>query len=197
MKLVVQRVARASVRAEGELLGAIGQGMLVLLCAMAGDGPAEAERLAERLAHYRFFPDADGRMNRSALDVGAACLVVSQFTLAADGSKGRRPSFDRRGLPQFGGESSRSGWAGWLPSTAGPIQLLYACDNVRTVEYGAKLNLPPMAAFVRRGSPRGRGRSSACSTSSPPLSTSTRSSSAAATTRTGTRSTVVRSRGSA
>ena len=95
MKLVVQRVAHASVHAEGELVGAIGQGMLVLLCAMAGDGPAEAERLAERLAHYRFFPDADGRMDRSALDVGAACLVVSQFTLAADGSKGRRPSFDR------------------------------------------------------------------------------------------------------
>jgi D-tyrosyl-tRNA(Tyr) deacylase len=73
--------------------------MLVLVCAMQGDGPDEAERLAERLALYRFFPDEDGRMNRSALDVGAACLVVSQFTLAADGRKGRRPSFDRAALP--------------------------------------------------------------------------------------------------
>lgn len=103
MRLVVQRVARASVRAEGELVGAIGPGMLVLLCAMAGDGPAEAELLAERLAHYRFFADPDGRMNLSALDVRADCLVVSQFTLAADGGKGRRPSFDRaaeRGLAE-------------------------------------------------------------------------------------------------
>ena len=101
MKLVVQRVTRASVRVDGQVVGEIGRGMLVLVCALKGDGPPQATRLAERLARYRFFPDADGRMNRSALDTGAACLVVSQFTLASDGSKGRRPSFDRAAPPEL------------------------------------------------------------------------------------------------
>ena len=106
MKLVVQRVSRAEVRVEGEVVGAIGRGMLVLLCVLEGDGPETADRLAERLAAYRFFPEEVGpggkaRMNRSALEVGAECLVVSQFTLAADGRKGRRPSFDRAARPEL------------------------------------------------------------------------------------------------
>jgi D-tyrosyl-tRNA(Tyr) deacylase len=99
MKAVVQRVTRAAVRVDGEVVGEIGVGMLILLGAMQGDGLAEAGRLAERIARLRFFRDADGRMNLAATDVGGAALVVSQFTLAADGRKGRRPSFDRAAPP--------------------------------------------------------------------------------------------------
>lgn len=95
MMAVVQRVSRARVESEGRELGAIGPGMLVLLCALRGDGEPEATRLAERIARFRFFPDDEGRMNVSALDRGLEVLVVSQFTLAADGKRGRRPSFDR------------------------------------------------------------------------------------------------------
>ena len=99
MKAVVQRVARARVESEGVELAAIGAGMLVLVCALRGDGPREALRLAERIARFRFFPDAAGRMNVSALDRAAEVLVVSQFTLAADGKRGRRPSLDRALAP--------------------------------------------------------------------------------------------------
>jgi len=100
VKAVVQRVTRASVRVEGELVGEIGAGMLIFLGALRGDGPAQAERLAERIARFRFFRDGAGRMNLAALDVGASALVVSQFTLAADGRRGRRPSFDRAAPPE-------------------------------------------------------------------------------------------------
>ena len=101
MKAVVQRVTRAAVLVDDEVVGEIGRGMLVLLGVMRGDGEAEAERLAERVARFRFFPDEAGRMNRSALEIGGAALVVSQFTLAADGRKGRRPSFDRAAPPEL------------------------------------------------------------------------------------------------
>jgi len=94
MKAVVQRVASASVRVDGERVAAIGPGMLVLVGVMRGDGGKEASRLAERIARFRFFPDDAGRMNRSALDTRLPALVVSQFTLAADGRAGRQPSFD-------------------------------------------------------------------------------------------------------
>ncbi len=100
MKSVVQRVLRARVRVGGELVAEVGRGMLVLLCVLQGDGVEEARRLAERIARFRFFPDDLGRMNKSALDCAAAALVVSQFTLAADGRKGRRPSFDAAAAPQ-------------------------------------------------------------------------------------------------
>lgn len=101
MKAVVQRVARACVRAEGELVAEIGPGMLVLLGVLRGDDEATAARLAERVARFRFFADEEGRMNRSALDCGLPSLVVSQFTLAADGRRGRRPSFDRAAPPEL------------------------------------------------------------------------------------------------
>jgi D-tyrosyl-tRNA(Tyr) deacylase len=94
LKAVVQRVSRACVRVDGEVVGRIGAGMVVLLGVMRGDGQAEALRLADRVAGFRFFADDAGRMNRAAREVGGAALVVSQFTLAADGRKGRRPSFD-------------------------------------------------------------------------------------------------------
>lgn len=101
MKAVVQRVTRAAVRVDGEVVGEIEAGMLILLGALSGDGQAEAERLAERIARLRFFRDESGRMNLAAADVGASALVVSQFTLAADGKKGRRPSFDRAAPPEL------------------------------------------------------------------------------------------------
>lgn len=99
MKAVVQRVTRAEVRVDGAVVGRVGPGMLVLLGVMRGDGEREARALAGKLALFRCFRDDDDKMNRSALDCGAGVLVVSQFTLAADGRKGRRPSFDRAAPP--------------------------------------------------------------------------------------------------
>ncbi|MBM3991888.1 MAG: D-tyrosyl-tRNA(Tyr) deacylase [Planctomycetes bacterium] len=94
MKVVAQRVTRAAVRVEGEVVGAIGRGVLLLVGIERGDRGEDVESLAERIALLRFFPDDRGRMNRSLIDVGGAALVVSQFTLCADLRKGRRPSFD-------------------------------------------------------------------------------------------------------
>jgi D-tyrosyl-tRNA(Tyr) deacylase len=100
MKVVVQRVSRARVEIEDEVVGSIGAGMLVLLGVMRGDGAGAAVRLAERIARFRIFSDAGGRMNLSAIDCGLPALVVSQFTLAADGRAGRRPSFDAAAPPE-------------------------------------------------------------------------------------------------
>jgi len=100
MKAVLQRVARAAVRVDGEVVGEIGPGVLILLGVIRGDGVGEADWLAERSAAFRFFRDDEGRMNRSVLEVGGSALVVSQFTLAADGRKGRRPSFDKAAAPE-------------------------------------------------------------------------------------------------
>jgi D-aminoacyl-tRNA deacylase len=101
MKALVQRVSRAEVRVEGEVVGRCGPGMLVLLGVVKEDGEREMERLARRVAGYRFFPDEKGRMNLSVLEVGGEALVVSQVTLAAAASgKGRRPSFDRAASPE-------------------------------------------------------------------------------------------------
>ena len=100
MKAVVQRVRGGAVRVDGEVVGRCGTpGFVVLLGVLAGDGEREADRLAERIARFRFFQDAEGRMNLDAGQAGASALVVSQFTLAADGRKGRRPSFDRAAKP--------------------------------------------------------------------------------------------------
>ena len=101
MRAVVQRVARARVLVDGEVVAEIGAGMLVLLGVMRGDGEGAARRLAEKIGHFRFFPDERGRMNRSAVECGLEALVVSQFTLAADGRAGRRPSFDAAAPPEI------------------------------------------------------------------------------------------------
>jgi D-tyrosyl-tRNA(Tyr) deacylase len=105
MRGVVQRVARAEVVVDGRTVGRIERGLVVLLGVLAGDGPSEAARLAEKIAELRFFPLGGRSMERSALAARAAgedlrALVVSQFTLAADGRKGRRPSFDRAARPE-------------------------------------------------------------------------------------------------
>jgi D-aminoacyl-tRNA deacylase len=95
MRVVLQRVSSASVRVEGAVRGSIETGLLVLLGVQRDDGPAEAERLAGKVARLRIFPDASGRFDLSLLDTGGAALVVSQFTLLADTAKGNRPSFSR------------------------------------------------------------------------------------------------------
>ena len=101
MRAVVQRVARASVSVDGEVVGVIGGGLLVLLGAGPDDTEARARRLAERIATLRIFPDPAGRMNLDATqtDPPGAVLVVSQFTLFADTSRGHRPSFIGAGAP--------------------------------------------------------------------------------------------------
>ena len=100
MRAVLQRVSGAAVSVEGATVGEIGRGLLILACAMAGDGEAAARRLAARAARLRVFPDEEGRMNRSVLDVEGAALVVSQFTLAADTSRGNRPGFSASAPPE-------------------------------------------------------------------------------------------------
>ncbi len=102
MRALVQRVSEASVTVEGELTGEIGPGLLVLVCAMQGDGGSAATALAGKIAKLRIFRDADGRMNRSLLDIGGSALVVSQFTLAADTSRGNRPGFSAAAQPDEG-----------------------------------------------------------------------------------------------
>src|SRR3954451_22521480 len=93
MKAVIQRVREARVRVREKPVGEIGPGLCVLLGVAREDGPAEATRLAEKVARLRIFEDEQGRFDRSLLDVGGEALVVSQFTLLADTTKGNRPSF--------------------------------------------------------------------------------------------------------
>ncbi|MCZ6918712.1 MAG: D-aminoacyl-tRNA deacylase [Gemmatimonadetes bacterium] len=93
MRVVVQRVSRASVTIGGSVSGAIDRGLLVLVGFTTGDGPAEVDWMAQKLVDLRIFGDDAGKMNRSVEDVGGGVLVVSQFTLYGDVSKGRRPSF--------------------------------------------------------------------------------------------------------
>lgn len=99
MRLLIQRVSRASVRIEGNLVAEIGRGLLVLAGIAASDTAAQADYVADKLVNLRVFPDDAGRMNRSAVDVNAALLLVSQFTLYGDCRKGRRPSFDNTAPP--------------------------------------------------------------------------------------------------
>jgi D-tyrosyl-tRNA(Tyr) deacylase len=95
MRAVVQRVSRAAVRVDGKTVGEIRRGFLVLLGAESGDGPETSDEAARKVAGLRVFEDAAGKMNLALADVGGAVLAVSQFTLAADLSRGRRPGFER------------------------------------------------------------------------------------------------------
>jgi D-tyrosyl-tRNA(Tyr) deacylase len=101
MRLVIQRVSQASVSVDGETVGEIGQGLLVLIGARSTDNEATVQRLATKTAELRIFPDDDGRFNRSLIDVGGEALVVSQFTLYGDTRKGRRPSFNDAAPPEI------------------------------------------------------------------------------------------------
>ncbi|MCU9847807.1 D-aminoacyl-tRNA deacylase [Defluviimonas sp. WL0024] len=102
MRALVQRVSEARVTVEDRVTGEIGSGLMILVCAMQGDGEAEADQLAAKIAKLRIFKDEAGKMNRSLLDTGGAALVVSQFTLAADTSRGNRPGFSTAAPPAEG-----------------------------------------------------------------------------------------------
>jgi D-tyrosyl-tRNA(Tyr) deacylase len=99
---LLQRVSKASVTVDGEVVGAIDRGLLVLIGVQRGDSEREADRLLERLLTYRVFADENGRMNRSLQDVQGGLLLVSQFTLAADTRSGTRPGFSPAAPPEEG-----------------------------------------------------------------------------------------------
>jgi D-tyrosyl-tRNA(Tyr) deacylase len=100
MRVVIQRVSRASVAVDGEIVGKIGRGLLILLGVTHSDTPADAARLAEKAVGLRIFNDADGKMNLGLTEVNGSVLVVSQFTLYGDAQKGRRPSFIDAARPE-------------------------------------------------------------------------------------------------
>ncbi len=100
MRVVLQRVTRASVAADGNVLGAIGPGLLILVGVADGDTASQADALAAKVSGLRIFSDAQGRFNESLLDIQGSALVVSQFTLHADVRKGRRPSFTGAARPE-------------------------------------------------------------------------------------------------
>lgn len=104
MKAVIQRVTRASVTVEDELISAIGSGLLILLGVAQGDTRRDAEVLADKIANLRIFSDSDDKMNLSLLTTGGSALVVSQFTLCADCSHGRRPDFFGAAKPDIAEE---------------------------------------------------------------------------------------------
>src|SRR6056297_120257 len=102
MRALLQRVSHASVTVEGEVVGQTGPGLLILICAMQGDEEAQADHLAAKIAKLRIFTDEAGKMNLSVRDMGGSALVVSQFTLAADTSRGNKPGFSTAAPPEEG-----------------------------------------------------------------------------------------------
>ena len=102
MRCLIQRVAAAKVEISGALEGRISRGLMILVCAMEGDAEANASQLAKKAVNLRIFPDEAGKMNKSLLDVGGEALIVSQFTLAADTSRGNRPGFSTAAKPKQG-----------------------------------------------------------------------------------------------
>ncbi len=102
MRALIQRVTEASVAVDGAVIGEIGQGLLILICAMEGDDAAKGKALAAKISKLRIFKDDDGKMNRSLADIGGQALIVSQFTLAADTSRGNRPGFSAAAKPDEG-----------------------------------------------------------------------------------------------
>jgi D-aminoacyl-tRNA deacylase len=101
MRALLQRVTRASVSVDGAVVGDIGAGLCILVCAMPGDDEGRARALAEKIARLRIFRDERGKMNLSLADVGGSALVISQFTLAADTSRGNRPGFSGAAPPDM------------------------------------------------------------------------------------------------
>lgn len=102
MRALVQRATRASVTVEGEVVGQIDEGMLIFFCAMQGDDASKSAQLAAKISKLRIFKDDAGKMNLSLKDTGGSALIVSQFTLAADVSRGNRPGFSYAAAPDDG-----------------------------------------------------------------------------------------------
>ena len=102
MKGLIQRVSEANVSVDGDVVGRIGEGILLLLGVEHNDTETHAEKLIERIINYRIFSDEQGKMNKSLHDIGGKLLIVSQFTLVADTAKGRRPGFSKGASPQQG-----------------------------------------------------------------------------------------------
>ena len=99
---LLQRVKNASVTVNDQVIGAVEKGLLILVCAEKGDSEEQCEKLAKKVLAYRIFEDENGKMNKSVSDIGGEILIVSQFTLAADTSKGLRPSFTPAADPETG-----------------------------------------------------------------------------------------------
>ena len=102
VRALIQRVSEANVKIYGELISEIDRGLLVLICAMTGDNNSDMEQMAMKISKIRIFNDENGKMNKSVLDIGGEALVVSQFTLAADTSRGNRPGFSYAASPDEG-----------------------------------------------------------------------------------------------
>ena len=132
MVALVQRVSEASVTVEGETTGAIGNGLLILLGVKQGDTEREMTWIARKCANLRIFPDDEGRMNRSLMDVGGEALVVSQFTLYGDASRGNRPSFSQSAPPE---EAERL-YEAFIQELGG-----YLAQPVQTGVFGAMMDV--------------------------------------------------------
>jgi D-tyrosyl-tRNA(Tyr) deacylase len=146
MRAVVQRASQARVRVGDAVVGAIGEGLVVLLGVARGDSEADARRLAERVAQLRVFPDAAGHMNRSCLEVGGALLVVSQFTLLGDCRRGRRPGFSEAAPPE---EAERL--YELFVTTARELSLEVACGRFRTEMDVEIVNHGPVTLLLDSG----------------------------------------------
>lgn len=120
MRALVQRVSGASVNVDGAEIGACGQGVLILICAMEGDTDDLPAKMAAKISKLRIFKDEAGKMNRSLVDIGGEALVVSQFTLAADTSRGNRPGFSQAAAPAEG-ERLYEAFAGELAALGVPV----------------------------------------------------------------------------
>ena len=128
MRALIQRVKQAQVHIDGSLIGSCDAGLLVLVCAMAGDTDELPAKLAAKISKLRIFKDESGRMNRSVVDIGGDVLVVSQFTLAADTSSGNRPGFGAAASPDEGKRLYEAF-----------VQELGALVPVQTGEFGANM----------------------------------------------------------
>ncbi|WP_108859353.1 D-aminoacyl-tRNA deacylase [Ruegeria sp. Alg231-54] len=102
MRALLQRISRAKVSVDGQTVGKSGPGLMILVCAMKGDDEKKVEQLAAKVSKLRIFKDDIGKMNRSVVDAGGSALVISQFTLAADTSRGNRPGFSEAAPPDVG-----------------------------------------------------------------------------------------------
>lgn len=120
MRALIQRVSGASVSVDGAEIGACGQGVLILICAMEGDTDDLPAKMAAKISKLRIFKDEAGKMNRSLVDIGGEALVVSQFTLAADTSRGNRPGFSQAAAPEEG-ERLYEAFAGELAALGVPV----------------------------------------------------------------------------